>query len=63
VIFYTSKVTPSRIKRAKEFGAYGVTADPAELEEWVRTIATSRQNYKNHGIPAPRWSETVGEGS
>lgn len=39
VIFYAARVTPNRLRRAKELGAEGVTNDPVELLDWVGTVA------------------------
>ncbi|WP_165968447.1 P-loop NTPase fold protein [Saccharopolyspora elongata] len=41
-IFYTSRVTPSRVKRAEELGALGVTADPRELMSWIERFVADR---------------------
>ena len=43
VVFFTSVVTPARIRRAHDLGAFGVTADPGELERWVETIVLESQ--------------------
>ncbi|MEU6267649.1 P-loop NTPase fold protein [Saccharopolyspora shandongensis] len=47
VIFYTSRVTPSRVKRAEELGAVGVTADPRELVSWIERFAADRDSAQD----------------
>ncbi|WP_344679119.1 P-loop NTPase fold protein [Saccharopolyspora taberi] len=46
VIFYTSIVTPARIRRARELGAFGVTADPDELDKWVEVVLMKQRLAK-----------------
>ncbi|MGW5644518.1 P-loop NTPase fold protein [Saccharopolyspora sp. NPDC003752] len=47
VIFYTSRVTPSRVKRAEELGALGVTADPRELMSWIERVVADRDSAQD----------------
>ncbi|MEO3753360.1 P-loop NTPase fold protein [Streptomyces sp. B6B3] len=42
VIFYTGRVTPARVTRARELGALGVTADPGELWRLITNAAERR---------------------
>ncbi|MDA3624144.1 P-loop NTPase fold protein [Saccharopolyspora sp. WRP15-2] len=46
VVFYTRRVTPSRIKRAEELGDVGITSDPDELQAWIErfTFRTVRDS-------------------
>ncbi|MEV5539052.1 P-loop NTPase fold protein [Saccharopolyspora shandongensis] len=46
-IFYTSRVTPSRVKRAEELGALGVTADPRELMSWIERVVADRDSAQD----------------
>ncbi|MFI0468388.1 P-loop NTPase fold protein [Saccharopolyspora sp. 5N102] len=46
-IFYTSRVTPSRVKRAEELGALGVTADPRELMSWIERFVADRDTAQD----------------
>ncbi|MEU5846608.1 hypothetical protein [Saccharopolyspora shandongensis] len=46
-IFYTSRVTPSRVKRAEALGALGVTADPRELMSWIERVVADRDSAQD----------------
>lgn len=46
VIFYVARVTPNRLRRAKELGAEGVTNDSDELFGWIAAVA--RRQRKDH---------------